>query len=280
MSHRQEESIKSSLPNLRNQLPQTPDTELRNLNMTKKSSKMGSILFITILVLSNGKLAFPQMVNVGLENANLIIAGKYWFPYLHYDWDENGTAINYGGVMWDLLLFIILLMLKIMLDISTTMWDLKLHIMLGISIIIQWDPLLEHCNPLRSLITFTPIMQWDLLLLIINPMLNANDPLGKLFMFRKQWDILLNMLNITEWDLLVENWDPWGASSRWTPSPLWRGTYCWASCWSYWHLPLHFCWLPSWPNPFVWVNDWMLLWLINWFESHICGMQKLFSDVF
>ena len=105
MSHRQEESIKSSLPNLRNQLPQTPDTELRNLNMTKKSSKMGSIQFITILVLSNGKLAFPQMVNVGLENANLIIAGKYWYPYLHYDWDENGTAINYGGVMWDLLLF-------------------------------------------------------------------------------------------------------------------------------------------------------------------------------
>ena len=66
---------------------------------------MGSIQFIIILVLSNGKLAFPQMVNEGLENANLIIAGKYWYPYLHYDWDKNGTAINYGGVMWDLLLF-------------------------------------------------------------------------------------------------------------------------------------------------------------------------------
>ena len=41
----------------------------------------------------------------GMRNKHLTIEGEYWFPFLIYDFDENGTAINYSGIMWDLLLF-------------------------------------------------------------------------------------------------------------------------------------------------------------------------------
>ena len=35
----------------------------------------------------------------------LTIEGEDWPPFLTFDTDENGTAINYRGIMWDLLMF-------------------------------------------------------------------------------------------------------------------------------------------------------------------------------
>ena len=44
-------------------------------------------------------------MNDGLRNQHLTIVGEFWPPFVRYDLDENGTAANYGGAMWDLLLF-------------------------------------------------------------------------------------------------------------------------------------------------------------------------------
>ena len=43
--------------------------------------------------------------NNGLRNQHLTIEGELWPPFLTYDFDESGNPINYGGAMWDLLLF-------------------------------------------------------------------------------------------------------------------------------------------------------------------------------
>ena len=62
---------------------------------------------ILFLKLCLAKLVFSDAVKAGegMRNKHLTIEGEYWEPFLYYDFDENGTAINYGGIMWDLLLF-------------------------------------------------------------------------------------------------------------------------------------------------------------------------------
>ena len=58
-----------------------------------------------ILLVSFWHLVSSQTSNEGLRNMHLKIEGEEWSPFLTCDYDENGTAINYGGIMWDLLLF-------------------------------------------------------------------------------------------------------------------------------------------------------------------------------
>ena len=58
-----------------------------------------------IILASFWHLVSSQTSNEGLRNMHLKIEGEEWWPFLTYDFDENGTAINYRGIMWDLLLF-------------------------------------------------------------------------------------------------------------------------------------------------------------------------------
>ena len=43
----------------------------------------------------------------GLRDKHLIIEGESWYPFLYYDYYEDGTpaGTGYGGVMYDLLLY-------------------------------------------------------------------------------------------------------------------------------------------------------------------------------
>ena len=63
---------------------------------------------LSLLALSLGMLVFCAAVNgrgEGLRNKHLIIEGESWYPYLYYDYYEDGTYGGYGGVMYDLLLY-------------------------------------------------------------------------------------------------------------------------------------------------------------------------------
>ena len=66
---------------------------------------MGTITLIAILMVCSRTLAFAKTVNVGLKNKHLTIVGEIWHPFLYVNFDENGTATNYRGIMYDLVLF-------------------------------------------------------------------------------------------------------------------------------------------------------------------------------
>ena len=58
-----------------------------------------------LLILGGIGLVSSKTLNESLRNQHLIIEGEYWPPFFMFDRDEDGIAINYGGAMWDLLLF-------------------------------------------------------------------------------------------------------------------------------------------------------------------------------
>ena len=67
---------------------------------------VGFTCLLEILFIFNGlALISSKTMNDGLRNQHLTIVGEFWPPFVTYDLDENGTAANYGGAMWDLLLF-------------------------------------------------------------------------------------------------------------------------------------------------------------------------------
>ena len=41
----------------------------------------------------------------GLRNKHIVVNGEYWSPMLTFDYTEDGNKTNYGGIMYDLLLF-------------------------------------------------------------------------------------------------------------------------------------------------------------------------------
>ena len=64
------------------------------------------LYFVLILWLSSEiKTALSKSVAKGLKNQHLIITGEYWEPFLYFNYDANATTSSYGGIMWDLLLF-------------------------------------------------------------------------------------------------------------------------------------------------------------------------------
>ena len=65
-------------------------------------------VILPFLILSLGNFAISTTVNGGgdgLRNKHLIVEGEYWYPFLYYDYHEDGTYGGYGGVMYDLLLY-------------------------------------------------------------------------------------------------------------------------------------------------------------------------------
>ena len=42
----------------------------------------------------------------GLRNKHILVNGEYWSPMLTFDYTEDGNKTNYGGIMYDLLLFV------------------------------------------------------------------------------------------------------------------------------------------------------------------------------
>ena len=65
--------------------------------------------FIIVLVLYSSKVVLSRKVSEALRNRQLTVISEEWVPFLTYDWhkNENGDyeISNYGGIMWDLLLF-------------------------------------------------------------------------------------------------------------------------------------------------------------------------------
>ena len=74
-------------------------------DLTQTVSNMTLFHLMTITVVCCGTLALAKTDEEGLRNKHPTIEGEYWRPFLTYDFDENGTAINYQGIMWDLVLF-------------------------------------------------------------------------------------------------------------------------------------------------------------------------------
>ena len=67
-----------------------------------------SEFILSFLILSLQKFLVSTAVNGGgggLRNKHLIVEGESWYPYLYYDYYEDGTYGGYGGVMYDLLLY-------------------------------------------------------------------------------------------------------------------------------------------------------------------------------
>ena len=65
--------------------------------------------FITVLVLYSSKVALSRKVREALRNKQLTVIAEEWVPFFTYDWHRNERGeyeiSNYGGIMWDLLLF-------------------------------------------------------------------------------------------------------------------------------------------------------------------------------
>ena len=66
---------------------------------------MSAFLFNMILTLCLVHCAYsiPEVYQ-GLRNKHLIVEGEQWYPFLHFDRDEDGNTINHKGILWDLLL--------------------------------------------------------------------------------------------------------------------------------------------------------------------------------
>ena len=67
---------------------------------------MSAFFFSIILTLClvNCALSIPE-VHQGLRSKHLIIEGENWYPFLYFDWDEDGNTINHKGILWDLISF-------------------------------------------------------------------------------------------------------------------------------------------------------------------------------
>ena len=67
--------------------------------------------FIIILVLYSSKVVLSRKVKVSeaLRNKQVTVIAEDWVPFLTYDWHRNEMGnyeiSNYGGIIWDLLLF-------------------------------------------------------------------------------------------------------------------------------------------------------------------------------
>ena len=65
--------------------------------------------FILVLVLYSSKVVSSKKVSEALRNRQLTVISEEWVPFLTYDWHKNESGdyeiSNYGGIMWDLLLF-------------------------------------------------------------------------------------------------------------------------------------------------------------------------------
>ena len=61
---------------------------------------------LAIMVTFCGQLASCKRKEEGrLWNKHILVNGEYWSPMLTFDYTEDGNKTNYGGIMYDLLLF-------------------------------------------------------------------------------------------------------------------------------------------------------------------------------
>ena len=70
---------------------------------------MSTYHFIIVLLLYSCHIVLSKKASEALRNRQLTVISEEWVPFLTYDWHRNEMGeyeiSNYGGIMWELLLF-------------------------------------------------------------------------------------------------------------------------------------------------------------------------------